>query len=250
MKLILICTFLFSPFAIASKALTIMTEVDKRETGRDFIALYEMNLINGKKKKTRELLWWRLNEGVRTYNLIKIKEPKILKNTGLLIHSNKKGEDLTWLFLSKAAKREPRKIASNSKNSRFLGSEFYYIDFEESGVDEFTHSYVGETKIKDWSCDIILSKPKDDTHPYSQIKSYVDKATKVVVQAHLFKGEELEKVFSVIEMKNQDKIWTITRSIMDNKIKNKQTEMILKKIKYNNTLKKNSFSLEKLLSEI
>jgi hypothetical protein len=242
--------FLFSLSTHANEATNIMLKVDKRDTGKDFVAIYKMDIKNKSKVKSRELLWWRLNESPKTFNMIKIKTPKQLKNTGLLIFSDKKGEDKSWLFLSKAAKKEPRAISTGNKDSRFLGSEFYYIDFEETGVNEFTHSLKGKIKIKDWNCTIIESIPKDKDYVYSKVISYVDMKTLVVVKSELFKSKQMEKTFSVLRMSKKNNIWTIEQSLMKNMQKKKETLMTLIKIKYNNALKKSFFSNQSLTREI
>lgn len=246
MKFFLVCLLFVSSSSYAKKGRVIMEAVDKRDTGKTALASYQMRLINKNKVKERSLLWWRLNQYPKTYNLIKIQAPKSLKSTGLLIHSDKKSDDQTWLFLSKAAKKEPRKISTSNKDSKFLGSEFYYADFEENGVDEFTHKYLKSLKVNQWDCDLVESTPKKKDYTYSKIISYVDKKTKVVVKAELYIKNNIEKVFNVIKLTEKNKIWTIEMSTMDNLKSKKKTELILNKIKYNAPLDKNFFTLKNL----
>ena len=177
-------------------------------------------------------------------------EPKSLKNTGLLIFSDKIGDNQTWLYLSAAAKKEPRKIADNSKDSRFLGSEFYYVDFEENGVDEFQHKLLGEVKIKNWKCWKVESIPLKKNYTYSKIISFVDQKSFVVVQSELFRKDKLEKVFQVEALKEIQGIQTIAQSLMDNKQKNRQTRLKLDLIKYNQNLKDEFFSQAQLTRDL
>lgn len=250
MKLILLLTLFLSQFSLANDGYQIMKKVDERDTGKDLIAAYTMKIINGDKAKERELLWWRKNLKTKVYNLIKIKEPNMLKNTGLMIHSNKADKDDTWLFLSKAAKKEPRKIGSSNKDSKFLGSEFYYVDFEENGVDEFNHKFLRDEKLGDKDCSVVESIAKDSEYTYSKLISYIDKSNNVAIKVELFRKNELEKIFTVMQIEKVDNIWTIKKSLMDNIKEKKQTEMTLNKIQYNKGFKDSFFSLASLIRDI
>ncbi len=250
MKLLFIILCTLSTNIYANKGKAIMEAVDKRDTGKNFIASYNMTLINKNKQKERTLLWWRIETAKSTKNLIKIMEPKSLKNTGLLIYSNKTSENDTWLFLSKAAKKEPRKIASNAKDSRFLGSEFYYVDFEENEVKDFTHKYLKTGQVNSWKVDIVESVPKDKSYIYQKLVSYVDQVSKVAVKIDMYRNGKLEKIFTVKTLEKIDKIWTVKQSLMDNKVKKKQTELKLNKIQYNANITENHFSLTTLTREL
>ena len=249
MKILLLIFSLLATSALANNARSIMLEADKRDKGKTLLAKYSMEINKGSKIKQRDLLWWRLDKSPKVYNLIKIQAPKKLKNTGLLILTNKDGEDRTWLYLSAAAKKIPRKIATNKKDSKFLGSDFYYADFEEVGVDEFNHKYLGEAKVKNWECDKIESLPKDQTYVYERVISYIDKKSKVVVKSELFKEKTKIKTFEVLSMKLDSKIWTITDSIMTSHKKNSFTKLTLLKNKYNTNLLIDFFSQESLIRD-
>ncbi len=249
MKNLFLLLFILSTPTFANKAKTIMQEVDKRDKGETLLAKYTMEIRKGNKVKNRDLLWWRLDKSPKIFNLIKIQAPKKLKNTGLLILTDKEGEDNTWLYLSAAAKKIPRKIATDKKDSKFLGSDFYYADFEEVGVDEFTHRHLGEAIIKNWKCDKIESVPKDQTYVYERVISYIDKKSKVVVKSELFKEKTKIKTFEVLSMKLDSNIWTITDSTMTSHKKNSFTKLTLLKNKYNTNLLIDFFSQESLIRD-
>ena len=232
----------------AATGLEIMQRVQDRYVGEDSKALIQMVLVSASgRQKERTLLFISKDYGKDSKLLIKFVEPKELKDTGLLIHSFADKENLQWLYLSRAGKKEPRKIPSTDKGDSFLGSEFYYVDFEENQATDFEHKVLREEEWGGYSTVVVESIPKKADYPYSKTVAWVDKATDVVVKADIYQHGKLLKTITVNRMEKREGVDTPLETEVVNHQNGKKSYLRVQKIKYNNGIDDNAFTLEQLV---
>ncbi len=228
----------------------IMKRVQDRDTGKDSQSLMTMDLMVRGRAETREFVLFRKEQGPESKVLIKFKGPNTMKNTGLLLHSNKKSDDQMWLYLSRAAKKEPRKISTNNKGNSFVGSDFYFTDFEDRPLDSYKHKFLGKKKLGKKSLLVVESVAKSKDEVYSKIISWVDPTSYVALKVEMFKGKKKIKEFRVKDLAKVNGIWTIQASEMADLVRKKKTSLKLQKVKYNSGVSQELFSFEKLTAEM
>lgn len=232
-------------------ALGVMEKVQHRDAGEDFRALMQMVLVSASgKTKSRELLFLRKDYGDDSKLLLKFIAPKQLKNSGLLIHAFAEQDNLQWLYLSEAGKQEPRQIPAAKKDGAFLGSEFYYIDFEESQAKKFKHTYLRDEQYKDHATHVIESIPKERDYPYSKLVSWVDKDTFIVVKVDCYVKDKLLKTIEVTKLEDVQGYATAMETVVTNHTNNKKSVMVLQKIEYNTKVPDGSFSTQELVKDL
>ena len=237
--------------ASASTGLEVMQRVHDRYVGEDSKALVQMELVSKSgRKKERKLLFLSKDYGDDSKMLIKFIQPKQLKNTGLLIHSFAHDENLQWLYLSRAGKKEPRKIPSTDKDDSFLGSEFYYVDFEENLPTDFEQRILKEEEFEGYSTTVVESIPKKADYPYSKVVSWVDKATDISVKVDIYMDDKFLKTISVTKMEKLEDIDTPLETVVVNHQNGKKSYLRVEKIKYNNNVKDDAFTLEQLVRDL
>lgn len=232
-----------------------MKSMLERNRGRQWESSVVMTMKSPQKASPtiRRLKWWQRESETNVKILLKFLEPTAIKNTGLLIHSMREGEDQVWLFLPKAAKSEPRKIASGNKKQSFVGSEFDYADLEQRSVDDYSHTMKGsescEPKRKCWK---IESLKKASDAPYEKMISWIDQDSKVLMKADLYSSASAAtptKEFVVTELEQRDGIWTPLQAKMKTLAEGKETELKIEKIEYKKSLEESFFSFQNLTKD-
>ncbi len=242
---------LSASMASAASGLEIMQKVQDRDVGEDSKALSQMVLVSKSgREKNRKLLFISKDYGKDSKMLIKFIEPKQLKNTGLLIHSFADDDNLQWLYLSRAGKKEPRKIPSTDKDDSFLGSEFYYVDFEENQATDFKHKLLKEEKLDGFSTMVVESISKKADYPYSKTVTWVDKATDVGVKVDIYQNDKFLKTISVTKMEKREGIDTPLETVVVNHQNGKKSYLRVEKIKYNNSVNDDTFTLKQLVRDL
>lgn len=250
MKLLGLLFFLWSSHCWALTGTEVMEKVDLRNQGENFQSLITMKLVKRGQEEIRDLVWWSTRSAMETKHLIKFKSPKSLLNTGLLIQAPKSSENQIWLFLSQAKKKEPRKIAAEKRGQSFLGSQFSYVDFEERSVADFQHKLIESSQSGKWDCYKVESIPKEKSYVYSNIETWVDKNSFVPVRIRLFIKKKAVKEFTVQQLAQEQGIWTVMKSKMEDLQKNKVTELAIQKIKYNQIQSEDTYSFSRLTAEL
>jgi outer membrane lipoprotein-sorting protein len=242
---------LSSPSIRAATGVDVMQKVQDRYVGEDSKALMQMVLVSQSgREKERKLLFISKDYGKDSKLLIKFVEPRQLKNTGLLIYSFADDENLQWLYLSGAGKKEPRKIPATDKDDSFLGSEFYYVDFEENQATDFEHKVIKEEQFDGYSTVVVESIPKKSDYPYSKTVSWVDKATDVVVKVDIYMNDQFLKTITVSKMEKREGIDTPLETVVVNHQNGKKSYLRVEKIKYNNELNDDAFTQEQLVRDL
>ncbi len=229
----------------------IMEKVQNRYAGDDVRSLITMILVSASgREKSRTMLLLGKDYENDSKSLFKFVNPKQLKNTGLLIHSYADKENDQWLYLSSTGKAEPRQIPAAKKDRPFIGSEFYYVDFEEQQAKDFKHELLKEEQWNGYFTYVVESIPNEADYPYSKTVSWVDKASAITVRADIYRDGELLKQIEVTKLEKKEGIYTAMETVVNNVQNKKSSKMVVEKIKYNNKLPDAVFSLEQLVKDL
>lgn len=225
----------------------IMSQVFDRDVGEDSVSSLSMEYVK-KSGKTKSMLFdvWNKSYPGGSKSLMKYKKPNFMRDTGLLMHSQKQGGDLQWLYLSRSSKRVPRKIGEGEKGDRLFGTDVYYIDMEEKSVEHYSFSLKGEATVNNRPCYIIESVANDPDYPYSKTVSWVDKERFIELKVDFYQKEQVIKTLDVETVALLEGIWTVKASKMSNSESGSYTRMDIAKIDYNVGLDERRFSFSAL----
>ncbi len=243
----LLLSFLFPSIIYAQEALSgkeIMTLVDERADGDDRHSIMKMTLVNKRgRKRVRELESFSKDYGKDKKMVMIFRTPADVKGTAFLSWSydDPQKEDDKWLYMP--ALRKVRRISGASRNEYFMGSDFTYDDMGDRNVEEDTHTLLGEEVIDDHNCWKIESIPVDPEDMYTRKIYWIDKQSHLVLKAEYYDKDGLLKNYRVISFSQQDGIWTVLKSEMDNISRNHKTYINTSSIHYDTGLKDQLFKV-------
>ena len=122
---------------------------------------FTLDLVNAKgKKRSQESLWSHRtdNADVRS-SIFRFLAPADVEGTGFLSIEYPTRDDDRWLFLPALGKS--RRISSNEKSDRFMGSDFTYEDLERINLSDFDYELTGEEMVDGSACYVIKSTPNN-----------------------------------------------------------------------------------------
>lgn len=122
---------------------------------------FTLDLVNAKGKKRSQKSVWshRTDDGDVRYSIFRFLAPADVEGTGFLSIENPTREDDRWLFLPVLGKS--RRISSNEKSDRFMGSDFTYEDLERINLSDFDYELTGEEMVDGSACHVIKCTPNN-----------------------------------------------------------------------------------------
>jgi len=217
----------------------IMLKVEKQQEVKSRIVKSKMILVN-KQNKTRErdVLQYTKSvndpKGIDDKILVFFEYPADIRGTGLLIvsYSDSKKDDDRWLYLP--ALKKVRRIAGESKNEYFMGTDFTYDDMGGRGIDQDTHKLLGEETIDGVKCYKVESIPVDNKDIYSKKIGWVipDKWVHLKVDFYDRKGQ-LMKTLKASDIRNVSGVWLQYNLEMTNFLENHKTVLKIMEAKIN-----------------
>lgn len=132
-----------------------------------------------------------------TKTLLRFVAPRDVENTALLTHERPDGDDDQWLYLP--ATRKVKRIASSSKKSRFMGTDFAYEDLRPENLAIHAYTHVGSDRVDGHETFVVEARPATERHAadsgYSRRTLWIRKDIHVTVkQEYHGKTGRLEKV--------------------------------------------------------
>jgi len=237
LSLIMLITFSTSLAQMSGR--DVMLKVEQQGEVKTRIARSKMILIN-KQNKTRErdVVQYTKSvndpKGVDEKILVFFEYPADIRGTGLLMvsYSDPQKDDDRWLYLP--ALKKVRRIAGESKNEYFMGTDFTYDDMGGRLVDQDTHTLTGEETIDGITCYKIESVPVDKNDLYSKKISWVipDKWVHLKVDFYDRKGQ-LMKTLKVNDIRNVSGVWLQFNLEMANYSTNHRTVLKILEAKIN-----------------
>ncbi|WP_283787580.1 outer membrane lipoprotein-sorting protein [Bermanella sp. WJH001] len=225
-------------------AKNIMESVKYRDQGVDRYS--DVDLIQTMSDgfvRSRSLKMYEKEFGEERKGLLYFTEPSNTAGTGLLMYSyaevdNK--EDDQWLYLP--ALRKVKRIATNSKEGPFLGTDFSFADIERMRIADYVYTLKEEKE----NISIIEAKTENGLENprtgYSQRIVHVDTDKNIIIKDEIFRQGRLIKVFEVVQLEKVNGFWTVVEAKMDNLVEGGSTRLIRKNTQYNQKLKDGLFN--------
>ena len=226
--------------------------VHERPAGRDLTTLSRMELTEkGRAPRVRTLVTYRLdrNNG-ETANLMRFLEPDDIAGTGLLSLQKAEGPSEQWLFLP--ALDRVRRIASDRKGGRFVGSDLYFEDVEERRPSMDRHRLVGHETVNGVPCEMLESVPLEaGSSVYRRRISWIDPQTALALRVDFFERDDaVASKRWVLDVKRKvQNYWTATESRMTDLGSGHETRMVIQRALYDRKLPERLFTSRALADE-
>lgn len=255
LRLFLVCvcsSLLLAVPAWADEGLLLAQRVHDRPNGRDFTTLGRMVLTEkGRAPRIREIVTYRLDapDG-ETASLIRFLDPEDIAGTGLLSIDQADGSADQWLYLP--ALDRVRRIASNRKGGRFVGSDLYFEDLQERKPSRDRHRVLGKQTENGILCEVLESVPLDSSDSvYSKRISWIDPATAIAQRVDYFeKGADAPSKRWLLRSKKRNQgYWTLTDSRMIDLASGHETRMVVDAALYDQKLPAKLFTTQALADE-
>ena len=246
------CGFVLASPALADEASDLAQRVYDRPNGRDLTTLGRMVLTEkGRAPRIREIVTYRLDKsGGETANLIRFLDPEDIAGTGLLSIDKADGSTDQWLYLP--ALDRVRRISSDRKGGRFVGSDLYFEDLQERKPTKDRHRLLGKQTENGILCEVLESVPLDeDDSVYRKRISWVDPATAIVQRVDYFEKDAStpSKRWLLRNKKRNQGYWTLTDSRMIDLGSGHETRMVIDTALYDQKLPAKLFTSQALADE-
>lgn len=249
---LLLAGLLQSTLALADDGMALAQKVYDRPNGRDFTTLGRMVLTEkGRSPRIRELVTYRLDKsGGETANLIRFLDPEDIAGTGLLSMDKTDGSTDQWLYLP--ALDRVRRISSDRKGGRFVGSDFYFEDLQERKPSKDRHRLLGKQIENGIMCDVLESVPLDPKDSvYKKRLSWIDPDTAIPQRVDFFEKDASVpgKRWLLRTRKRNQGFWTLTDSRMIDLESGHETRMVVDAALYDQKLPARLFTTQALADE-
>lgn len=248
----LCCAPLTAAAASPDDARALAQSLFDRPAGRDLTTVVRMELTEkGRPPRTRELISYRLAKGRgESATLIRFLEPKDIAGTGLLSVTSADGSNEQSLYLP--AMDRVRRIASDRKGGRFVGSDIYYEDLQERLPSKDRHRLLGKEEIGATTLTVLESVPVDPAESvYKKRVSLVDPQTLLVHRIDYFERDESTptKRWEMLASKRIQGYWTVTDSRLTDLGTGHSTRLVVDGVKYDRKLPAQLFTPKALADE-
>lgn len=238
--------------AEADDARALAQSLFDRPSGRDLTTVVRMELTEkGRSPRGRELVSYRLAKGRgESVTLIRFLEPKDIAGTGLLSVTNADGSNEQSLYLP--ALDRVRRIASDRKGGRFVGSDIYYEDLQERPPAKDRHRVLGKEDAGGTMLTVLESVPVDPAESvYKKRVSLVDPQTLLVHRIDYFQRDDNSpsKRWEMLASKRLQGYWTVTESRLTDLSTGHSTRLLVEAAKYDRKLPAQLFTPKALADE-
>jgi hypothetical protein len=238
--------------AHADDALQLARAVHDRAAGRDLSTLGRMELAEkGRAPRVRQLVTYRLDRGGgETVNLVRFLKPDDIAGTGLLSVNKADGSADQWLYLPELDR--VRRVASDRRGGRFVGSELYFEDLQERSPALDRHRIVGQETLDGVACEVLESVPVDaSTSVYRKRLTWVDPRTALPLRVDYYEKSDSapSKRWVLTERKQVQGYWTVTDSRMVDLASGRETRLLVEVAKYDRNLPSRLFTQQALADE-
>lgn len=181
-----------------------------------------------------------------TQSLLRFADPADIRDTGLLVHSEPDGEADQWLYLP--ALDQVRRIASQRRGGRFVGSDIYYEDLEDRRPERDTHQLLGQEIVNGQHTQRLQSTPVDPGNSvYSRRVAWIHEATLLPLRVDFYQsGAQPAKRLTVHKVEQIQGYWTITDSTMTDLESGHQTRITVDNVRYDQGLPASLFTTQTL----
>jgi hypothetical protein len=223
-----------------------------RPQGKDLTAVSRMDLTEpGRTTRTRRLVSYRLVKGpaASTY-LLRFLAPGDISGVGLLNQPKPDGGTDQWLYLPELDRA--RRIASNRKGGRFVGSDLYFEDLQERKPGDDQHTLLRQEAIGPATCDVVESIPTDATESvYRKRVSWIDRESLLALRIDYHESDDAapNKRWTVSAHRRVQGFWTVMDSTMTDLKRGSSTRLVVEAALYDRKLPGRLFTPQALADE-
>ncbi len=250
-KLLFISIVVFiltTPLFAQLTAEQVMNNVYNRPDGNNMNATLNMTITNAKgAQRVRNIVQYRQTEGNVERKIMFFTSPADVRNTSFLNYSYSDGKkDDRWIYLP--ALGRVRRIASDSSNDSFMGSDFTFDDMGARHPSSDQHKIVREESFQGWDCYVIESIPNETNSEYAKTLNWIIKDQWIGLKKEFIdKNGSIVRKLEINDYEQIDSIWVITNMTMSNIVKNTSTTIKMNDVSFNNNLR-SSFFTERQMS--
>jgi len=212
----------------------------------DTTATATMQIIEKGTKKIRKLEMYTKDMGEGKNSFVRFLEPADVKDTKFLTISHKNADDEQRLYLPDMKKI--RRISSDNKDGKFIGSDLYYYDMEDRAYEDCTYKYLKDETFSNMDCFVVEMVAKDKNCPYSKSIAWVNKKDYFIyrIDAYDKKKNDLLKKFVFLDVKEIKGVLVPTRTVINNIKDQTMTLLQMDNILINTGVKADIFTVQNL----
>ncbi len=238
--------------ALANPALQLVQQVHDRPVGRDVTTVSRMDLTDrAGARRSRELVTYRLEQSKGEFqSLARFLAPVDIAGTGLLSLDKADGTSEQWLYLP--ALDRVRRVASDRKGGRFVGSDLYFEDLQTRKPESDNHRLAGRESLDGVVCELVESLPVDaDNSVYKRRLLWIDPALALVMRIDYFEKDESKpsKRWVMLAKQRVQGYWAVMDSKTTDLVSGNETRLVVMTIKFDRRLPNKLFTSRALSDE-
>jgi len=247
-----VAALLLAAAASANEALQLVQQVHDRPVGRDVTTVSRMELTDrGGSRRTRELVTYRIEPSKGEFHsLARFLAPVDIAGTGLLSVDKADGTSEQWLYLP--ALDRVRRVASDRKGGRFVGSDLYFEDLQTRKPDSDNHRSLGRETLDGVACEVVESVPVDPANSvYKRRLLWIDPALALVMRIDYFEKDETKpsKRWVMLAKQRVQGYWAVMDSKTTDLVSGNETRLVAMTIKFDRKLPSKLFTSRALSDE-
>lgn len=233
----------------ANEARKILGEMESRH--RTKTQEYTGDLVvTSKEGKERRKGWRSYREGFAgdAKQLIRFTDPPEVRGVGFLSVGRPGGTPDQWLYLP-SMKRE-RRIASQDRESSFVGTDFSYEDMEELDHTKYEVTQLADITLDGQPCMVVEARPKERSAYEKRILT-IRKDILFMVRGEAFRKDEKDPAKRLVlsDIQQIDGHWVARKMEMLDLRKGSRTTVLLKGIAFDKPQPADRFTLQNLNRE-
>ncbi len=193
----------------------VMENMYNRPTGESMSAGLVMTITNSRgSTRERSIIQYSLDSGDVEKKMMFFTAPADVRDTSFMTWSWDDGrDDDQWIFLP--ALRRVKRIASDSRNDSFMGSDFTYDDLGERHPSEDRHRLLREETVNGEECYVVENIPLGSDDAYTKTISWISKEKWIGMKREYYDGKSrVYKELGIGAFEKIDGYWVITDMTM------------------------------------
>ncbi len=236
-SLILILFSVIGNVSFGQDAVTLLRNMDNLMSApKDKQGIVEMTLTNkSEKEKVREAIMMQKGKDKKLYRYTKPENQAGIATLSL-------PDDVMWMYMPAFGK--PKKISLLAKSQSFNGTDFSYEDMDSKAYSE---RYTPTLQKSDSDQTYLLElKPKSEQPEYSKIMLVLNKKYFYPEKMDFYDKKGTHFKTATYKYKKAGQYWYAEEVFMNDFRKNHSTLVLMKDVKFDQGLKDEDFTVEKM----
>jgi len=177
--------------------------------------------------------------------LIRFLSPAEVEGVAILILNHRDAPAGAWMWTP--ASGRVRSIATESRLTRFFGTDFSFEDLEEHDVDQYDSKLLEDASLDGSACWQIECRPRGaNASQYTYAHVWLRKDDYVIAQLENYQGPTLVRRIVNRDIRKVQGIWTPHAIEISQPARRTHTVLRLEKLEYNVPLDEAAFTVEAL----